>query len=151
MYTFLLGLHNLNRWIILIVGLYVTLRAFQGWMGKQEWKDSDKRSNLIFTIAMDTQFLLGLILYIFLSPLTKVAFQDFGAAMGEATLRFFAIEHTLIMVVALIAAHIGYAGIKRYELPGPRFRNLAIFYTLAMLLILAGIPWFRSLIPFVGS
>lgn len=144
-------LHDLTRWIILIVGIYVVIRAYQGWFGKKEWTASDKRANLIFIIAMDTQLLLGLILYLFLSDITKAAFEDFGAAMTNTTLRFFAVEHILIMVIAVVAAHIGYAGIRRYQEAGPRFRNLAIFYTLAFALLLAGIPWDRALIPFVGQ
>ena len=151
MYSIFLGLHNLNRWIILAVGIYVVVRAYQGWLGKQAWKKEDQRANLVFTIAMDMQLVIGLILYIFLSPLTKAAFGNFGAAMAETTLRFFAVEHTLIMIIALIAAHIGYAGIKRYDQSGSRYRNLAVFYSLAMILIILGTPWFRSLIPFIGN
>ncbi|KAA3648005.1 MAG: hypothetical protein DWQ07_03165 [Chloroflexi bacterium] len=151
MNVFFRELHDLNRWIILIVGIYVVIRAYQGWFGKKEWTDGDKRPNLIFIIAMDTQLLLGLLLYLFFSDITKAAFQDFGGAMANTTLRFYAVEHILIMLIAVIAAHIGYAGIRRYEQSGPRFRNLAIFYTLTFVLLLAGIPWDRALIPFLGQ
>ena len=94
---------------------------------------------------MDLQLLVGLILYVFVSPITRVAFQDFGAAMKNADLRFYAVEHILLMLVALVLVHIGRARTKK-EMPGwKRHRNAAFFYTISLVIILIAIPWERGL------
>jgi hypothetical protein len=35
MYAFILALHNIIRWIVLILGLLATGRAISGWSGKK--------------------------------------------------------------------------------------------------------------------
>jgi len=74
MYTGLLHGHNLFRWLVLIVLIIAITFSIYGWLGKNEWTKRDKVSGLLLTIFMDIQFLIGLILYAFVSPLTKAAF-----------------------------------------------------------------------------
>lgn len=145
MYTPIIIIHNILRWVIVLAGLAAIVRAFIGWTQKNEWTPLDNRLSLIFTIAMDVQFLLGLILYLFLSPLTEIAFEDFGAAMANSGLRFFAVEHTLIMLIALILAHVGRVLAKRAPDDTGKFRSIAIYFTVTMVLIFLGIPWDRPL------
>ena len=84
--------------------------------------------------------LIGLLLYFVLSPFTKAALGDFGSEMGNSQLRFFAVEHVFGMVIGLALAHIGTAKIKKA--PEHRRGRLAmIFYGLALIAILASIPW----------
>ena len=33
MYPFVLGLHNLGRWIVLLTGIWVVFLAWRGWLG----------------------------------------------------------------------------------------------------------------------
>ena len=102
-------------------------------------------SNLLLMVFMDIQFLVGMVLYLFLSPMTKAAFNDFGAAMGNSTLRFYAVEHILMMVIALALVHIGRSRTKKDMAPWKKHRAAAIFYTVSLLVILAAIPWDRAL------
>jgi len=62
---------------------------------------------LFFMITLDLQLLLGLVLYFVLSPFTTQALNDFGAAMRNAPLRFFAVEHVTLMLAAVILVHVG--------------------------------------------
>jgi len=148
MYDFILTLHNLTRWLVLIFGVLAVLRAFYGWFGKKAWSQLDDRLGLGFTITMDIQLLLGLLLYFVFSPITKTAFRDFGAAMAESDLRYFAVEHILMMVIAVILVHIGRALSKRADTDAGKHKRAAIFFTLGLLVVLAAIPWFRPLLPF---
>lgn len=145
MYTGLLHAHNGFRWLVLVLLLITVVLAFSGWIKKRDWKKSDSISNLLLMIFMDVQFLIGIILYLFLSPMTKAAFNDFGAAMGNDTLRFYAVEHILMMVIALVLVHIGRRKTKRDVAPWKKHRSAAIFYTISLLVILAAIPWTRPL------
>ena len=87
------------------------------------------------------QFLVGLLLYAVFSPLTRAAFTDFGAAMRDSVLRFFAVEHIFGMVVALALAHIGRGRLRRLTDDTARHRTMAIFFTLALVIMLVTIPW----------
>jgi hypothetical protein len=146
MYTGLLHTHNLFRWLVLIVIVLAVVFALIGWLNKRDWNKKDNITGLILTIFMDIQFLVGIILYAFVSPLTKAAFTDFGAAMKNSALRFYAVEHILIMVIALVLVHIGRSKSKKAVAPWKKHRAAAIYYGIALVLILAGIPWDRALL-----
>ncbi len=146
MYTGLLHTHNMFRWLVLITLFLAVIFAFAGWFKKLDWNKKDNISGLLLTIFMDIQFLVGIILYAFVSPITKAAFNDFGAAMKNADLRFYAVEHILIMIIALVLVHIGRAKSKKATAPWKKHRNAAIFYGIALILVLAAIPWERAFV-----
>jgi hypothetical protein len=139
-------MHNIVRWVALILAILATVTAFLGWFGKRQWTERDRKIGSFFGIAMDIQILLGLILY-FTSPLTRTALADFGAAMGVKDLRFFAIEHVFYMVLAVVFAHLGSILARRASDSKAKFQRAAIFFGLSLLLILLGIPWMRPLFP----
>lgn len=140
MYPFVLGIHSLLRWAVLAAGIAAFGRALAAARGGREWTPADARAGLWFTIAVDVQLLVGLALYFGLSPLTQLAFADFGAAMGNAALRFWAVEHLFGMTVALALVHIGRIRIRKAA-PARRHKLAAIFFGLALLAILLTIPW----------
>lgn len=143
MYTGFLHLHDVLRWLLL-VSLVVTLAKYlAGWLGNHSWKKTDNILGIVFTSLMDLQLLTGLVLYFFLSPLTKIAFSDFGAAMKNADLRFYAVEHFSMMLIAVILVHIGRAKSKKATSDKAKFKIGSIFFLIAFVLILAAIPWSR--------
>jgi hypothetical protein len=145
MYTGLLHTHNMFRWLVLLVLVIAVIFSFIGWFKKRDWNKKDNTIGLILTIFMDIQFLVGLVLYAFVSPITKTAFNDFGAAMKNADLRFYAVEHILMMVIALVLVHIGRTKTKKAVAPWKKHRSATIFYGIALILIFAAIPWERAL------
>ena len=145
MYTGLLHSHNGLRWLVLLALLITILLSFSGWSRKKDWNKSDNISGLFLVILMEVQFLIGIVLYAFVSPITKAAFNNFGAAMKNADLRFYAIEHFALMLIALILVHVGRKKSKRDIAPWKRHRSAAILYTISLLLILAAIPWDRAM------
>jgi hypothetical protein len=147
MYPFILALHNIIRWIVLILGVVAAGRAFIGWFGKKEWAKTDRLLGMFFGIGMDLQLLAGLLLYFFFSPITTAALRDFGSAMKVNDLRFFAVEHAAVMVLAVVFAHLGSTLAKKAPAATAKFQRAAIFFTLAVLCILAAMPWARPLLP----
>jgi hypothetical protein len=141
MYPLILTLHSILRWIVLVLAVVAFVRALVGWLGKKEWTALDNRLGMLLSASMDLQVLLGIILYIFLSPITTSAFRDFGAAMGNASQRFWTLEHALLMIVALILIHVGRATSKAAERARGKHKRAAIFFGLALLAILIAIPW----------
>ncbi len=140
-YTIFLTAHSYLRWIVLILALVAVFKALGGWLGNRRWEASDQKIGGFFVGALDLQFMVGVILFAFLSPITEAAFQDFGAAMGNRITRFFTTEHTLLMLVSVVMAHVGRARSRRIEDPVKRHKTVAIFFGLSLILMLAGIPW----------
>lgn len=150
MYPFILAVHNILRWVVLILLVLALVRAYWGWFGKREWTSTDRKVGIFYSVSLDVQLLLGLILYFVLSPIAKVVFSDIGTAMANSELRFFVLEHILMMILAVIFAHVGVATAKRAEEPLIRHRRTAIWFSLSLITILLGIPWFRPLLPGLG-
>jgi hypothetical protein len=141
MYTIILSLHNITRWLVLIFGIVAVVRAFLGLLRQREWTETDRKSGILFGSFMDVQLLLGLLLYIFFSPITKTAFSNFSGAMRDSSLRFFAVEHVLIMVIAIVLTHVGSMMVKKATLAVSKHRRALVWYGVALLLVLAMIPW----------
>jgi len=112
MYSATLLLHSLLRWVVLATGLAAAGRGITGWNGKA-WTHADNRAGFAFVTALDLQFLLGILLYVVLSPNVSAAFSNIGGAMKDPALRFFLVEHAAGMIVALVLAHIGRAKTKK--------------------------------------
>jgi hypothetical protein len=141
MYLLILALHSLLRWVVLVFGVLAVSRAVAGARGRKEWTRGDDNAGRWFVGALDAQMLLGLVLYLRLSPITTTAFQDFGAAMGNSILRFWAVEHIAGMVIALILAHVGRVRVRRAADAARRHRSAVLFFGLALIAILLTIPW----------
>ena len=75
----------------------------------------------------------------------QVARMDMAAAMKQHDLRFFAVEHVTLMLLAVILAHVGSFRIKRALTDAGRYRNMLGWYIGSLVLILGGMPWFRPL------
>ncbi len=146
MYTGLLHTHNLFRWLILIVAVLAIGFAFSGWFRKRNWTKTDNILGLLYVIFVDIQFVVGIVLYAFVSPVTKAAFADFGAAMKNEVMRFYAVEHIIMMIIALVIIHIGRSKSKKKLIVFRKHRSAAIYYTLGLIVILAAIPWDRALL-----
>ena len=150
MFPLLLAVHNILRWIVLILLVIALARAFWGWFGKREWTSTDRKVGMFYSVSLDVQLLLGLILYFVLSPITTSAFNDFGAALANSGSRFFVFEHFLMMILAVVFAHIGVAAAKRADESILKHRRTAIWFSLSLIAILLGMPWFRPLLPGLG-
>ena len=149
-YPVVLTVHNILRWVIVLMAVVALFRAYSGWVGRRAWTSLDRKVSLFFTSAMDVQFLFGLILYLWLSPITRLAWQNFGAAMGDAVARFFFLEHALYMLLAVIFVHVGSAAARKAGEPSTRHKRAALWFTLAVLTIILGMPWSRPLLPGLG-
>jgi len=129
-------LHSINRWLVLIFIVLAIISAFQGWFGKKTYTEGDRKKSLFALIFTHVQFILGLILY-FISPYVK---HESGV-MKDALLRFYTVEHFSMMLIAIILITMGYAIAKRKTVDVSKFKTTAIYYTIALLLMLAAIPW----------
>lgn len=140
-YSLTLTLHNFSRWLVVGFGVWAILRAVRGWSSNREWTRLDDRAGMAFVSIIDVQLLLGLLLYFLFSPYSRIASQNFSAAMSDRTVRFFAVEHLVIMVFALVLAHIGRALSKKASSVKARHGRAALWFIITLVLILVSVPW----------
>jgi hypothetical protein len=141
MYDLLLIAHSWLRWLVLLAALAAIARAIGGVNTRRPWTPLDDRAGMWFTSALDLQMLIGLILYIFLSPVTQSAFVDMAAAMRAAPIRFFAVEHPVGVIVAIALAHVGRARVRKAPDSESKHKRALIFFGLSLLVLLLSIPW----------
>jgi Na+-driven multidrug efflux pump len=147
MYPFLLAIHNLLRWVVVVLMILTLVRAYRGWLGKRDWTSADRRSGVFLSVSLDIQLLIGLLLYVVYSPITRLFMRDVVAAMNDAAMRFFGLEHLFYMFLAVVLAHLGGIFSRRGADAPVRHRTAAIFYSLAALALILGMPWMRPLFP----
>ena len=139
MYTAVLTIHSWLRWIAILTGVGATLAALRN---PSSGDDSvADRWGLFMMMALDTQMLLGLVLYLALSPFTTEAMRDFGAAMKAPQLRFWAVEHITMMMLAVILAHVGRVLARKAKTPAAKRTRMLVCFGLSTLLMIAGTPW----------
>ncbi|MDH5655415.1 MAG: cytochrome B [Spirochaetia bacterium] len=132
--------HSGIRWILLAALIAAVVTSFGGWKKNQEYGKNSKILHLSVLIITHLQMLLGLVLF-FMAWGVKVDFSQ----MGNSMVRFFTVEHSFTMLAAVVLITLGYSRSKKISESALRFRKIFIFYFIALLLILLGIPWpFRS-------
>jgi hypothetical protein len=145
LYSAMLHAHSIGRWIVLILLLFAIVNSLLA--GNRPYIKSDNRLGLLLTIFADLMLLIGIYLY-FVGPLGYKIIQNVGmsAAMKDPYNRFFAVEHLAGMLIAIILIHLGKAQGRRPIGDRAKHRRTMIFYLVALLIILASIPWpFREI------
>jgi heme A synthase len=139
MYTTILIVHSWVRWIALVTGFGATLAAITG---RTDSRDSPAdRWGLFLIMALDIQMLLGLVLYLGVSPNMKEILAHFGDAMKDPATRFWAVEHITTMFAAVVVAHVGRVLARKARTPASKRTRLLVCFALATILMLAGMPW----------
>lgn len=138
--NYTLVIHNILRWGVLIFGLLAVLSAIGGVTSKKPYTGSNNKIGLFFMICCDIQLLLGLILY-FTGMWFNRLKSDGGAVMKDAAIRFFTVEHALMMIIAWLLVHVGRSMVKRAGTDAQKHKRTLIYFGIALLIILAMIPW----------
>ena len=139
MYSIVLLIHSWIRWLAIVAAMGATLAVVRGKVeGDRSIAD---RWGVLLVTTLDIQLLLGLVLYLVVSPNMAEIRAHFGEAMRIPQLRFWAVEHLTAMLLAVVLAHVGRVLARRAPTPGAKRTRLLVCYGLATLLILIGTPW----------
>lgn len=144
MYDLLLSIHNIARWLVLLAAIYLIYRSLSG-LRSRTYGPADRQAGLVYTGLMDLQLVLGILLLI-LSPLVQSALGNFGAAIQNSQTRFFIAEHWVLMLAAVVLAHVGSSRVKKATDTLLKQRQALIWYGLSLALMLLAIPWWRPLL-----
>ena len=136
MYETIQSVHSILAYAALGLLVLASINAIFGLTSKKLFTDKDLRLSLFTLIICHIQLLVGLILY-FVSPL---GLEQLGN-MSDKAIRLTSLEHPLINIIALVLITIGWSKHKKEESNNGKFKKIAIFYTIGLILLLAMIPW----------
>lgn len=140
MYSSLLAVHSLVRWFVLASLLFAIYRAYFGWLGRKPFSKFDNTVRHLTATIAHIQFIFGLWLY-FVSPIINYFLNNFKDAVHNREVRFFGMEHSLMMLTAIVVITIGSARAKRKATDLEKFRTMAVWYTVAFIVIAVSVPW----------
>lgn len=135
-------IHSKWAYLVLLVLILATFNALIKFFGDKEFDAKDFRISLFALITMHIQLLIGIVLFFmkdYFSTIEEIG--GMGELMANKPLRNLIVEHPLTMIIAVVLVTIGYSKHKKKLTSKPKFKLLAIFYTLALVLVLAKIPW----------
>lgn len=136
----LLHLHSVLRWVILILLLVAIFKSYSD--KNKAFTPGHKKTGLFLMIFADIMFLIGIYQWI-TGPwgLKSIQNNGMGIVMKNASLRFFAVEHLIGMIIAIILIHVGYSYSKKNVADTIKHKRTLLYYGLALLIILISIPW----------
>lgn len=148
MQTGLIHLHNVLRWVILILLLLSIFKSYSGWMGKKVFSPGDRKLWLFTMIFAHITLLIGL--YQLLAGRIGIFTTDLPAGtsiMKDKTLRFFWVEHPFGMIISIILITLGYGMSKKPVTDQVKYRKAFWYFLIALIFILATVPWpFRDIV-----
>jgi len=141
-YTGLLYLHSFLRWVILILAIVAIYKSYMGMTAGKPFSAGDKKIGLFLMIAAHTTLLVGLYLWFF-GPFGLMNIQNlgFGAVMKNRVARYYAVEHTVGMLIAIVLITVG-RGVSKKPIPdAAKHKKTFWLLLIALIIILATVPW----------
>ena len=141
MYTGIQHFHSYWAYLALILLVITIVNSFLGIKGAKAFTDKDKKLALFTMIAIHVQFLLGVIL-LFISPYWESMMESgMGEVMKNSLSRMMVVEHPLTNVIAITLITIGWSRHKKQDGDSGKFKSIAIFYLIGIILLLSRIPF----------
>ncbi len=134
LYLILKHAHSGIRWIALLLLIGVIVNSLM--KRKKNYSRSDRKAAFFSLVLLHIQLAIGMVLY-FVSP--KVVFS--AESMANRMLRFFLVEHILLMLIAIVLATIGVSASKKVDKDSKKHNRIILYFGIALILILAAIPW----------
>ncbi len=134
MYTGLVHTHSLLRYVVLLLLLVVVIKSLLGWLNQQQYSQTDNKLSLWLLIATHTQLVVGLVLY-FVSD----AVQFNSQTMKNADHRYWTVEHSTMMIVAIILITVARITHKKLPTDQAKHKRLFLLNAFALLIIVVAI------------
>ncbi len=141
MYQGLLHLHNLGRWVVIILLLVAIFKALAGMSGTKPFTSGDKKVGLFLMISAHVMLLIGLYQWFAGPGLGSIQNMGMKAVMQNSVARFWAVEHPVGMLIGIILITVG-RGVAKKNLPDSAKHSRSFWmYLIALIIILASVPW----------
>ncbi len=139
MQPYLIYFHSILRYFILLFAVVVSIQSLVGMMGRKPFKKSNKMTALALLIFCDLQLLFGLCLYYFNVIATGMLSGE--GLMKDPGRRFWAVEHSVGMIIAIVLVHMGYATAKKNIDADRKHKRIFWYVFIALVIFFAMIPW----------
>lgn len=137
--SFLLFLHSLLRYAVLLVLAWASFVAWRGLLLRSPILVWERMLTIVAVVLCHVQLLVGLIVYM-------MRFNAISTHMSGVHQRFWKYEHVAMMTFAILLVTLGRVLSKRARNEGAKQLYIALFFTLGLLIMLLAIPWpFTSL------
>ncbi len=140
MYNTVLTVHSYWAYLVLLVLILVTFNALYKTFSDKEYEAKDFRISLFGLIVTHIQLLIGIILY-FVSPWFSMWSELGGGVMSNTVARLYLVEHPFVNIIAVALITIGYSKHKKKLTSKAKLKTIAVFYSIALVLLLSRIPW----------
>lgn len=140
MYSTILFLHSIFRWLVLFSLVYAIFRAYKGYKSKSNFSSIDNKARHWTTTIAHIQLTIGVLIYL-KSPIVKHYFSDFKNLISNWELAFFGLFHFVLMISAIVIITIGSAKAKRKKSDFEKFKAMLIYFSIALFIIFIAIPW----------
>ena len=142
METGLLHLHNLLRWVILVLLVLSVVKSYAGWKQGRAFSDGDRKIWLFTMIASHITLLLGLYQWFAGRYGLFTHERPEGVSMMKNVFyRFYQMEHPVTMIVAILLITLGYGTARKSLSDADRYKKAFRLFLAALILILIRVPW----------
>jgi len=139
MYSAILISHIVISIFLMILASYIVVRSIFGVLGKVYFSDfQDIKLPIVAVIFLYLELILGIFLYgIYINKLETLITQANANAYFSA--RFWAVEHAILMLFAIIFGHLGLVYAKNLEDDKQKFKKNLLYFGLSFVLIFISI------------
>lgn len=138
--TFLIALHSLFRWLVLVSLVYSVYRGYRGLKNNRDFGKSDNRWRHNTATIAHIQLIIGFVIY-FKSPIVQNFYANFRTSVQQLEMLFFGLLHILLMLSAIVVITIGSALAKRRKTDREKFKTMLVWFLAALIIIFLAIPW----------
>lgn len=140
MYSTLIFLHSLTRWLVVISLMYAIYRAYTGLRFRKPFSKTDNAVRHWTATIVHIQLIIGILVYV-QSPAVKYFWKHPAEALRSWDVTFYSLVHAMIMLLAIVIVTVGSAKAKRMETDSAKFKTMLLWFLFAFLLIFIVIPW----------
>ena len=134
-------IHSGVSYLVVLLVLFTLVNALVKLKSKESYKKNDYYIAFLAVIFVKIQLLLGIASYYFSVYYETLRNIGFKQVMQDSTLRLYIMEHPLMMIIGITLIIIGFYKHKKQEDSFVKFKTLAWYFGIGLVLILSRIPW----------
>ena len=131
-------LHSAMRWVVLALIVVTIVKAWSAKRNASGFSAGQTKLGLFSIISLHIQLLLGLALYFMKGWASMLGTPG---VMSSTVMRFFAAEHLVGMLIAIVFGTLGHSLVKRASTDELKNRRQFRYFFIALVIISAIIPW----------
>lgn len=126
------------RWVVLALIVVTIVKAWSAKRNASGFSAGQAKLGLFSMISLHIQLLLGLALYFMKGWASMLGTPG---VMSSTVMRFFAVEHLVGMLIAIVFGTLGHSLVKRASTDELKNRRQFRYFLIALVIIIASIPW----------